>query len=213
MKPLMFDGEIRALERALLSLSGRPLRILEWGSGGSTVYFTQFLRDHNIPYEWTSIEYNKKWFERVQEEVKSDANTKLVLFDSGNDAILQPDNTMDEYVTYPGTLGMKFDFILVDGRKRRRCLLAAKEVVSPHGFVFLHDAQRAYYHPAFEAYPRGRFVAGRLWMGLISKPNPLTWFFDVPRSAYEQWTFSFWHALWKLYSVTKVRALVRSFYT
>lgn len=212
MKPLMFDGEIRALERALLSLSGRPLRILEWGSGGSTVYFTQFLREHSIPYEWTSIEYNKSWFERVSGEVATDPNTKLVLFDSGNNNVLQPDNTMDEYVHYPKTLKMKFDFILVDGRKRRRCLLIAKEIVSPHGFVFLHDAQRAYYHSAFEEYPRGRFVAGRLWMGLISKPNPLTWFFDVPRTAYEQWTFSFLHGLWRLYVVTKVRALVRSFY-
>lgn len=212
MKPLMFDGEIRALERALLSLSGRPLRILEWGSGGSTVHFTQFLREHNIPYEWISIEYNRNWFERVQEEVKNDSNTKLVLFDSGNNDMLQPDNTMDEYVQYPKTLGKKFDFVLVDGRKRRRCLLVAKEIVSPHGFVFLHDAQRAYYHSAFKEYPRGRFVAGRLWMGLISKPNPLTWFFDVPRTAYEQWTFSFLHLLWKLYSVTKVRAFIRSFY-
>lgn len=212
MKPLMFGGEVRALERALLSLSGRPLRILEWGSGGSTVYFTKFLREHKIPYEWMSIEYNKNWFERVSGEVSDDVHTNLVLFDSGNNNILQPDSTMDEYVNYPKTLGKKFDFILVDGRKRRRCLLVAKEVVSPHGFVFLHDAQRRYYHSAFAEYPRGRFVAGRLWMGLISKPNPLTWFFDVPRTAYEQWTFSFLHNLWNLYSATKVRAFIRSFY-
>ena len=209
----MADGEIRALERALLSLSGRPLRVLEWGSGGSTVYFTAFLRQHNIPYEWTAIEYNKNWAERVTTELNGDPHAKVVLFDSGNNDILQPDNAMDEYVNYPKTLGVKFDFILVDGRKRRRCLLEAKDLVAPYGFVFLHDAQRTYYHEAFSAYPRGRFVAGRLWMGLTTPTNPLTWFFDAPRSLYEQWTFTLLGNIWKIYAATPLRSLVKSFYS
>jgi|CXWL01.1.fsa_nt_gi hypothetical protein len=219
MKPLMFDGEIRALERALLSLSGRPLRILEWGSGGSTVHFTKFLREHSIPYEWVSVEYNKGWAERVTAELAGDPHTRVVLFDSGNNDILQPESSMDEYVHYPKTLGQKFDFILVDGRKRRRCLLEARELVKPYGFVFLHDAQRAYYHSAFSAYPRGRFVAGRLWMGLTTPPNPLTWFFDAPRSVYEQFVFEFeqytfmlLRNAWKVYAATPLRSLIRSFY-
>lgn len=212
MKPLMLDGEIRTLERALLSLSGKPLRILEWGSGGSTVYFTAFLRSRGIPYEWTSIEYHKGWHEKVQSALSDDPNTAVVLFDSGNGSILQPDIPMDEYVAYPRTLGKKFDFILVDGRKRRRCLLEARNLVSDDGFVFLHDAQRSYYHSAFPSYPRSRFVSARLWLGMAKAPNPVTWLFDVPRTFFEKIKFFLWQEAWKVYEATKVRALIQRFY-
>lgn len=212
MKPMMFEEEIRALERALLSLPARPLRVLEWGSGGSTVYFTRFLREKNIPYEWVSVEYNKGWHERIRSATEEDTATSVVLFDSGNGSILQPDVPMDEYVNYPKTLGKEFDLILVDGRKRRRCLLAARELIVDGGFVFLHDAQREYYHSAFSVFPRSRFVSGRLWLGMVKTPNPVTWFFDVPRTFFEKIKFSLVQSAWKIYEMTKIRALVQSFY-
>ena len=211
MKPLMLKEEILALERALLSIRSRPVSVLEWGSGGSTVYFTQFLRTHGISYDWTSVEYNKGWAEKVSAELKGDTDTHLVLFDVGNDEILQPDIPMNEYVGYPKTLGKKFDLILVDGRKRRRCVLEARDLVTENGFVFLHDAQRGYYHDAFKAYPRHRFLSGRLWEGRTGAPSAWEACVDFFRTLSSQTVFAVHRALWKAYAAS-LRPFVKKFF-
>jgi hypothetical protein len=60
-------------------------------------------------------------------------------------------------------LGGRFDLILIDGRFRRRCLLAAKEAATPEGLVLLHDAQRLHYHASMTSYPHQVLLAtGRL---------------------------------------------------
>lgn len=167
MKPLMTPREIRIIKKALLSSSknGREVKVLEWGSGGSTVYFTKFLQSQNVPYQWHSLEYNKGWYERVLQELEGDSQTKLVIFDVGNNVLRQRYVEMEDYIKYPSTLGKKFDVIIVDGRKRRRCLLEAKNLLNEGGTVFLHDAQRKYYQCAFAEYSNNSFTGVYLWRG------------------------------------------------
>ena len=167
MKPLMTQHEIRHIKKLLLSLGAKnsKVRVLEWGSGGSTVYFTQFLKRQNIPYVWRSVEYNKGWYEKVQQELSGDKNTRLALFDVGNRSLRQRNIPMEEYIKYPSTLGEAFDLIIVDGRKRRRCLLEADKILSPDGVVLLHDAQRKHYQCAFSVYRNHTFVGVYLWKG------------------------------------------------
>ena len=167
MKPLMTQHEIRHIKKLLLSLGAKnsKVRVLEWGSGGSTVYFTQFLKRQNIPYLWRSVEYNKGWYEKVQQELSGDKNTRLALFDVGNRSLRQRNIPMEEYIKYPSTLGEAFDLIIVDGRKRRRCLLEADKILSPDGVVLLHDAQRKHYQCAFSVYRNHTFVGVYLWKG------------------------------------------------
>lgn len=169
----MNKSEIRTIEETLRGLGNKKdkIHILEWGSGGSTVYFTEFLKEIGVPYEWISIEYNKRWHEKVKNAVAHDPNIEVVLFDVGNDQLKQVDNPMDEYVGYPTTLDNKFDMVLVDGRKRRRCVLEAKKNLAPEGVVFLHDAQRKYYHCALGTFPNRRFVAMFLWQGKLTQPS------------------------------------------
>jgi SAM-dependent methyltransferase len=171
MKPQMQQKEIATIEKILLSY-GAHIDVLEWGSGGSTVYFTKFLRDQGISYVWTSIEYNKNWYERIFDKVKGDQDVRLKLFDVGNTELKQRLVPMDEYVSYPSTLGKKYDLILVDGRKRRRCLLEASRLLKPGGTVLLHDARRTYYHCAFSAFPERRILLwSGLWQGKMDPPN------------------------------------------
>src|SRR3989344_3767391 len=167
MKPWMKESEIKSLEKILLGLAKKPgpLRILEWGSGGSTAYFTDFLKRHGISYKWLSLEYNKKWHDEIRRLKSADPDTKIVLFDARNDELKQRRTNMDDYVAYPKTLGVKYDFILVDGRKRRRCLVEASSLIFPDGAVVLHDAERKYYHCAFLHFPYSRFLQTRLWIG------------------------------------------------
>jgi len=158
--------------KSILSSYGRHLDVLEWGSGGSTVYFTQFLKNKGISYTWTSIEYNKVWYERISDRVKDDKNISLALFDVGNTELKQRNAPMDEYVAYPATLEKKYDVIFVDGRKRRRCLLEATALLKPSGVVLLHDARRTYYHSAFSAYPDSRMLLWTgLWVGKLEGPG------------------------------------------
>lgn len=159
----MEKKDIQLIEKTLLGLNKSHLNVLEWGAGGSTKYFTNFLTSKGITYSWVSIEYNKKWFDKVVS--LSIPNARIILFDVGNDDLKQRYTNMDEYVEYPMTLGNTFDFVLVDGRKRRRCLLNASKILSPNGAVILHDAQRTYYHCAFTSYKTSKFLSKTLWMG------------------------------------------------
>jgi SAM-dependent methyltransferase len=169
LKPDMRAEEVEVLERALLAIAAplsRPLDVLEWGAGGSTQYFTEFLSARGVAHTWFSLEYNREWYAKVKAAVGP--TVELALFDVGNLQQAQRETPMDEYVAYPSTLGRTFDFILVDGRKRRRCLLEALHLLNPGGRVYLHDAHRKYYHCATAVYPRGEFVLPRLWEGRMT---------------------------------------------
>jgi len=170
-KPYMSKKEILYIERFLLGFRGRHIRILEWGSGGSTVYFPRFLNAQGIDYEWTSLEYNKRWYEKVKLDISDNPHVSVKLFDVGNDYLRQRLVNMEEYILYPKILDTMFDLIIVDGRKRRRCLLVAKEKLNEGGLVVLHDAWRSYYHCAFEYFPDRRFVSPTMWRGKLTNPS------------------------------------------
>ena len=163
MKPWMDNKDIHIIEKTLLGLGKKNINVLEWGAGGSTEYFTGFLKAHGIKYNWTSIEYNKVWAEKVLTLKIPDVS--IVLFDVGNNALRQKYTNMDDYVKYPTTLNKKFDFILIDGRKRRRCLINSSKLLNTGSVVMLHDAQRKYYHCAFANFKTSIFLSTTLWMG------------------------------------------------
>ncbi len=204
--PLMTAHEIRIMQRELLRLSknGRKLEILEWGSGGSTHYFTKFLQKEGIEYEWVSIEYNKDWFEKIKQEVSLDTGIKMYLFDAGNGSLKQRHTEMDEYIQFPRTLEKKFDLIFVDGRKRRRCVLEAKSLLTPDGVVLLHDAQRKYYQCVFKEFSDSSLVGPSLWRGTHKSVSFL----------YALWQkkITFLFGIYFNYFFSPVRSLVKKIY-
>jgi len=204
LKPLMRKSEIKALEGTLFSLGKQKekIHILEWGSGGSTLYFSNFLEKSNISFDWLSLEYNKNWYEEVLKRVNNNSNIKIVLFDVGNNNLNQRNIEMNEYVDYPKTLNKKFDFILVDGRKRRRCLLEAQKLLNPNGMVFLHDAQRKYYHCALKNYPDSVFVGLYLWRG---KNETISFYRKIlNKLAYLFWQPIIWIRFWGITILRKI---------
>lgn len=153
------------IEATIVNLRSKALEVLEWGSGGSTLHLTSFLRQRGIAYRWLSLEYNARWYRQVQRATCDDRCIELVLFDVGNARLRQRHTDMTAYVNYPSTLARAFDLVLVDGRKRRRCLLEARSLLKPSGVVLLHDAERSHYQCAFAAYPSGKFLTKHLWLG------------------------------------------------
>lgn len=170
----MTDDQIAHVEHLLLGRcqarqgTDRPVRVYEWGSGGSTYHFASLLQHAEVPYTWWSVEYNKRWWECVYEATRHLSGVSVRLHDVGNDRLKQRRTDMDAYVDdifEYREYGTKFDLVLVDGRKRRRCLLNASQVLAPGGVVVLHDASRKYYHCAFDAYKSGLFLDPDLWVG------------------------------------------------
>lgn len=188
---MMNEKEIAYIERTL-STYKNP-RVLEWGSGGSTVYFSNFLRGRGIPFSWVSIEYNRVWYDRVRGETADMPEVSLILFDVGNTELKQRGAPMDEYVSYPTTTGKQYDVIIVDGRKRRRCLEVARTVLAPGGVVFLHDAQRPYYHCAFRKYAHSNRVYIRLWEGRTEYPGLFHWLWHRIGMVFYFWKDLFWN--------------------
>ena len=170
------------------------LDVLEWGAGRSTSYFTRALhalRGDN--FCWHAIEYDRGYFEgEIRSSLDALPTSTVGLIEPGADLqAMFPRTTpvefavydhgtlkpmldegvedrkvdMDAYVAHPSQLGRTFDIILVDGRKRRRCLLEAASLLKEGGVAVLHDAQRTYYHCAFDHYRASSLLGEILWFG------------------------------------------------
>ncbi len=130
MKVLMGEAEIAMIRGHL-----QPSHVmLEWGAGGSTVYFPQFVA------AYFSVEHDADWFRRVTVELERQpaADVKLyhvpVKFGAASGREMYHD-----YIHFPRTLGRKFDRVLVDGRERVACAEVACELIAEGGVLFVHD--------------------------------------------------------------------------
>lgn len=160
--PTMWLKEIRYIEKLLLEQAAinSPLRILEWGSGRSTVYFSKFLKEKEIPFQWDAVENFVPWHDVVQKMIHENdlsATTTCHLKSPTHveRKALQERMDMKDFLHFPETLQQKFDFILVDARKRRECMQLAAGLVSEKGVVVLHDAERLEGDSVFELYKEG----------------------------------------------------------
>lgn len=151
--PFMNEPEVRAIEA--LIRERKPARTLEWGSGGSTLYYPLI----NPEGEWVSIEHDPVYAHALDGRLPSNVTLMLLPF--------------PEY--HRPKLEQKFDLIIVDGRMRVRCLDAARKLLAEGGVVILHDAGRARYGPALKFYEK----ASMLVPAMLSKdPRGLRIFSD-----------------------------------
>lgn len=147
-----------------------PRICLEWGSGGST---RELLASFPFIERYVSVEHHKEWADRVRElvtdtrlelhhvapnrplEAAKPSRKEIIAWDAR--AEHEPE-VLRNYVEFPASLGVQFDFVLVDGRARRFCLEAGFRLLRPGGVIVLHDAQRVEYHDAVHALGRGVFL-------------------------------------------------------
>jgi predicted O-methyltransferase YrrM len=187
--------------------SAARAKVLEWGAGRSTLWYSRALEQRNLLGSWVSLEHNREFFlsevapqlanhrsasyvlaenlgdgvraPGLREEHREEAAATVcaVVFDAGELHPYDPGREhdrqadLDDYVGLPASLDTRFDFVLVDGRKRRRCMLEAGRLLGDTGIVVLHDAWRTYYHCAFEAYRFSCRVGDMLWVGAQHDPD------------------------------------------
>lgn len=183
--------EILRAKAAEANDEGRPLDVLEWGAGRSTVGLSAFVGSLGVACRWLTLEYDRTYFrdeawpllqaasaparftyaEEWSQPASEEAGIHAVVFDYGVLRPFDPDFTADRladlsaYVEFPAGVGRRFDVVFVDGRHRRRCLLTAATVGAARGVTILHDAHRAYYHCAFDKFAVQRRVGESLWVG------------------------------------------------
>jgi hypothetical protein len=150
--PEMWVSEIRFIEGLLKELSGKKkvLRVLEWGSGNGTIYFAKYLKRKGISFTWTAIEHFIPWFEKVvvmfeKNQLNDSVKCYLMSPTYETDKLKQEKQDLKDYINFPKTQGIKYDLILIDGRRREDCLKVAADSLSSEGTVIMHDAEREWY--------------------------------------------------------------------
>jgi hypothetical protein len=172
-----------------------PVRVLEWGSGRSTLWYPRYLQTLGRAHLWVTVEHDRDFCARaLAPHLPTTARVTslgspaqdlppllarptdglwVYTFNGGlvrpdlPDHIADRDVNLDAYVEMPRRIGVSFDIAIIDGRKRRRCLAVAAEVLVAGGYVLLHDAWRNYYQPGMAAYASGRRFGDEWWVGAL----------------------------------------------
>jgi len=135
------------------------MRVFEWGSGASTIYFLRKVRS------LISIEHDLEWFKKVKAKIDdlSSHNVQLRYIPADHvsahaqlaqgEADLYKSSVLSfegrffyhyarSILDYPDA---SFDIILVDGRARIGCLQLSRDKVKKGGAVILDDSDRKAY--------------------------------------------------------------------
>lgn len=141
-EPWMTDREIAFI---VGFLNNRDT-MLEWGSGGSTVYFSR------IVHKYYSIEHDPAWYNAVKHELTEKNITNVSLFLSTRTRGNTPAEIYGDYIATAGKMKINPSKVLIDGRCRRRCAIAALDFIGNDTVVFIHDFKREYYHSVLDYY-------------------------------------------------------------
>ncbi len=133
--PMMSEHEVEILDK--LFESRKPEVCLEWGSGGSTIYFPN---KHKFIRQWISIEHNGHYVKAIKDNVDQKRTTVLWAH-------------MHHYIDLVKHQARRYDFILVDGKNRAKCLAVAADLVKEDGVVILHDSGRNEYRGMIADFP------------------------------------------------------------
>lgn len=138
------------------------MRVFEWGSGGSTLYFSKRVK------EIVSIEHNKIWHEEVSNtifklgvknceyfliEPKYSLFSKLLPYS----VVAYNSRSFSEYFNFSFRNYVKkidkfpdnyFDIVFVDGRARLACIIHAIRKIKKGGFLILDNSERELYESA-----------------------------------------------------------------
>ena len=139
------------------------MRIYEFGSGGSTLFFAKHA------YSVVSIEHDKKWRDLVSRAISlkkyNNCNIRLIEPSIYSGAINKDFSNPNYYLSsdfadksfldysmsiedYPDNY---FDIVLIDGRARPSCIKHSINKVKEKGYLILDDSERGYYLDYFKS--------------------------------------------------------------
>ena len=175
----MSEEEIRFIESHI----NEDSYMLEYGCGGSTLHFSNYVKGY------CSIESSREWFEKVKSKPDNNATMILIPPKAHEDVIRvsereereSPDYCWDnlfnssfykifeDYVNAHQAFEVdKLDAILIDGRARQHCAKAVYDIIDKEAVVFMHDFfPRKPYHIVLEKYKMiGQVTTGQTLVAL-----------------------------------------------
>ncbi|MCL5105758.1 MAG: methyltransferase domain-containing protein, partial [Armatimonadetes bacterium] len=127
--PWLTPESVNFLEQ--LVNSDPELKILEFGSGGSTIWFSRNLKFPKA--KLVTVEHDVEWYQAIRSRVPASVEMRLEERPYARVCNEFP----DEY----------FDLVLIDGRNRILCAAHAMRIVKPGGFIMLDNAEFDDYTP------------------------------------------------------------------
>ncbi len=144
--------------RYLKGILSPSMRVWEFGSGGSTLFFA------NRVSEVVSVEHNPEWYHRVARAIGTASGTCHIRLEepevdttaAAND-VGDPEGYVADDVNYRGMTFRRyagsidgypeghFDMVFIDGRARPSCCKHAIEKVSEGGYLVLDNSERPHY--------------------------------------------------------------------
>ena len=166
-------------------------KVLEWGSGTSTIYFSKIVK------QFVSIEHNTEWYNRISSQITDNVELYHVpvhigkiddeldkhaadLLSRVGDAELRNEvthwNTRGGYDWHEGIDYIKkpleldyrnYDAVIVDGRCRVFCAYIAQYLIKDGGYLIFDDFKnRTYYHGILKYY---EVIDGGDTLAILSK--------------------------------------------
>jgi hypothetical protein len=134
---------------------GRPVRVFEYGSGASTFWLAKRATEVH------SVEHHRGFGEMMAGELAPVAHVSLRIIEpvpSERPAIGSAKEghaglDFSDYVTSIDAVPGEFDLVVVDGRAREACLVAATGRLAPGGLIVFDNSMRRRYRRAIEAAP------------------------------------------------------------
>ena len=158
----------------LLSYALNARNILEYGSGGSTLWLAQHCPDARI----LSIEHDRYWSDRVMAALRHMRLAGLGECKAVTAVLLESDQYADTQCIRNQA---PYDLIFIDGAHEQRtpCLIAAHDLLAPGGVVILDNSEEP-------AYQEGKaFLLAQSGMVLIEETEDDTW--DPNRTRRKLW--------------------------
>jgi hypothetical protein len=142
----------------------KDMRVFEYGSGGSTLYFLD-----NVA-EVVTVEHDTSWFNLVKNSVKDNRKLTYLLitptlldipiskpnYSNPEMYLSADDNFLNKYsfIDYAKSISKYpdeyFDIISVDGRARPSCIKESLSKVKKNGYIMLDNSDRKYYTECLE---------------------------------------------------------------
>jgi hypothetical protein len=161
MEPMMFPDEWPIFMDLVHSLPPDS-KIVEWGSGGSTVKLSEQLR---VDQKLISIEHNRQWYERTLEALTLNLKSNWrYLYKPSTDLYPHNADTLNDenpigldYYIFPDESILEGDMFFIDGicRATIAVMLLAK-AKNRNAIILMHDyAQRQHYYDwAIRLFPK-----------------------------------------------------------